>query len=112
MATFLDAGAEVNTRDQNGRTPLYVAAGWSKSPEMVGMLLDAGADPNANSGGWTPLYVAARWSHFPTVVTTLLNAGANPKARGEDGKSPWDPIQKNDALISTNAYWQLNDAHF
>ncbi len=43
---LLDAGANVNTRNNQGWTPLHRAMIYA-TPRMVEMLLEAGADPNA-----------------------------------------------------------------
>ena len=45
-------------------------------------------------------------------ATVRPGRGCDPKARDEDGKTPWDYIQKNDALKNTEAYWRLNEARF
>jgi ankyrin repeat protein len=42
---FLDRGAQVNARDEQGRTALFYAAGRGYSV-ITGMLLEEGADPN------------------------------------------------------------------
>ena len=55
--------------------------------EIVGVLLEAGADPNARqSGGWTPLHSAARNGDVASV-TLLLASGADPSATNDDGTS-------------------------
>ena len=40
----LDAGADVNARDEFGATALMHAAGNNEGPEVVAVLLNAGAD--------------------------------------------------------------------
>ena len=70
-------GAEVNTRDDYGRTPLMWAASYTENPEVISTFLKAGAEVNAqDENGWTPLMAAARDSHNPEVITTFLKAGA------------------------------------
>ena len=46
IITLLNAGADLNARDQSGNTPLHGAA-RSGRPEAITALLDAGAHPNA-----------------------------------------------------------------
>ena len=44
---LLKAGANVNARNTSGLTPLHEAAMWTSAPEVIKILLDAGADPKA-----------------------------------------------------------------
>ena len=82
----LEAGADPNARDENGRTPLHHVYGGSEG-EKVALLLAAGADPNArDENGTTPLH-----SHsFDSgeAATLLLAAGADPNARDKWGATP------------------------
>ena len=56
---LLDNGADVNTRDAEGNTPLILASFYA-SPECVALLLENGADVNtANQAGVTALIRAA-----------------------------------------------------
>ncbi|MXW17955.1 MAG: hypothetical protein F4139_04410 [Gemmatimonadetes bacterium] len=99
-AACIDAGADVNARDEHGNTPLMHATGtWGggmdgspalQDPAVVTVLLEAGADVHArNSGGGTALRNAAGGKAVPTVrggmfdvveipdiVAVLLAAGA------------------------------------
>lgn len=73
-------------------TPLHSAASGSHA-EVVGVLLEAGADPNARqSGGWTPLHAAARAGDV-TSVTLLLASGADPEATNDEGTSVLEMAQ-------------------
>lgn len=89
ISRCLKAGADVNARDKYRRTPLYLAARFSKTPAVVEALLKAGADVNARTEfGSTPLHFAARFSKTPAIVETLLRAGAAVNARNRDGQTP------------------------
>lgn len=63
------------------RTPLHVAADWPgyfpNGPQVVRMLIDAGADPNGRSpGDETPLHWAAS-SDDDVVAEALIDGGAD-----------------------------------
>ena len=93
---LLDRGADVNQRvtsafafSVNGSTPLHVAAagGGLASPDLVQLLLDAGADINATNAYGTPLAMAIhgfgdvpddppRHHACRKIVHMLLRAGA------------------------------------
>ena len=83
---LLEAGVDVEARDDRGRTPLHVAAAWH--PEGIRSLLEAGADIDARDDrGRTPLHVAAAWN--PEGIRSLLEAGAEIEARDRNG---WTPL--------------------
>ena len=89
VADCLAAGAEVNTRNADGNTPLQFAAANSTDPTVIRILVGAGAGVNARGGGgWTALHRAAASSDSPTIITALVDAGAEVDARDEDGLTP------------------------
>jgi ankyrin repeat protein len=76
-------GADPNTRDHTGRTPLHLAA-MSSTPEVVRALVDAGARLVARlADGRTALHLAAARGHVE-IVKILLNKSAANEAEHED----------------------------
>jgi len=89
-AALLRQGASPSAPDPGGETPLYLAAVGGHT-EMVRLLLEAGAAPNAESRGepgseGLPLCAAAAWDHWE-AVRELLAHGADPDRREDDGTS-------------------------
>lgn len=55
MKAAIEAGVDIEARDDFGRTPLHLAAALNTTPEVLLVLLKLGADPKARSkGGYTP----------------------------------------------------------
>ena len=81
-------GANVNARDKEGRTPLYIATEHS-SKEIAKLLIANGADVNArkNAGhneGQTPLHRV----YNKEIAELLIAKGANVNARDKEGRTP------------------------
>jgi len=56
MRILLDVGADLNVKDDKGRTPLFTVAALGRSMKLMEFLLENGADPFAvNALGKTPL---------------------------------------------------------
>lgn len=81
---LLDKGAIVTFKGD--LTALHKAAGQCE-PEVVQMLLDRGADPNARDINGNTTLVYAAGSGRLEVVPLLIKAGADVNARDDDGKS-------------------------
>jgi ankyrin repeat protein len=76
--------ALVNAADQDGQTPLHLAADKGHR-QVAACLIEAGADVNARATGQiTPLHRAVIKGHW-AVVQLLLDAGADPAAADGGG---------------------------
>ena len=94
---LLDKGADVNARDQSGRTALLIAVDGSASEhgvisgdESIARLLVArGADVNVQDDlGWSPLLTILNlWAEQPVLVDFLVAKGADINARLKDGRT-------------------------
>lgn len=75
VRALLDAGAEVNVRDDDGNTPLMYAvrSPWT-SPEVVQLLRDRGGDPTIeNQQGNSPLSRVRRVSNKPLIKAVFAD---------------------------------------
>ena len=73
---LLERGADIEARNNWGRTPLLIVARETGSAEMAALLIDAGAEVNLRDrGGESPLDLAA-WRGFADLVDLLLDEGA------------------------------------
>ena len=94
---FLSAGEDPNKMYSGGdsiSTPKYTGgmnllgmAAYADKPNTAQVLLDNGANPDADAvhkSGWTALMIASEHGHAE-VAKVLLDAGANPKATDNIG---------------------------
>jgi hypothetical protein len=81
---LLDAGADPDTPDGNGMTPLMWAANRGHGT-LIRLLSERGADLNGRDTAWgrTALMLAA--PERPEVIELLLQLGADPQIRNDDG---------------------------
>jgi ankyrin repeat protein len=94
---LLEHGAEVNVRDKEGRTPLYLAKSWYDVSGMR-LLIEHGADVNAaDVKDQTPLHIrGATSSTAPRAVRAvrlLLQHGANPNAKDHHNRTPLHTVE-------------------
>ena len=83
---FAAAGADVDAKNEKGRTPLHLAARLGQVPALEA-LVNLGANVNARSSEEvTPLHEAAVWGQA-AAVKALLRAGADTRAKTGDGST-------------------------
>lgn len=82
-------GADVNEKDENGRTPLMIVCCFGRT-EIAALLLKLGADIEAkDNDGWTPIvFASSQWRL--DMVTLLLEAGANFETKNHGDLPPCD----------------------
>lgn len=86
---FIEAGAEVNAKNDREATPLHIATGFG-FVDIVKLLLQEGATfENKNHLGRTVLHNAAYYGR-PEIVLLLLNIGANIQAIDNFGNTALD----------------------
>jgi ankyrin repeat protein len=84
---YLADGADVNTKDDDGRTPLHYVANEGHM-EIAELLISKGADLNAKDKiRGTPLHYAAAYDH-KEIVELIIAADADLKAKDEEGATP------------------------
>ena len=115
LATTID----VNDANLGGETPLHIAAEFG-NPEIITLLLNAGADVNAVTpreiGRQTPLQIAAEYSNLE-AMQVLLNYGADPNFKNKRGSALHYAIQSEDelpmfnSLLAANANVMLRNLH-
>lgn len=87
VKNLLAKGADINGKDNKGKTPLMGACFWRKE-EAVKFLLENGADVNIqdNEGMTALLWVCHR--KRPEIVKLLLDAGADANHESTEGRTP------------------------
>lgn len=71
--TLIESGADVNSKDAAGWTPLHDVCAFSGNVDVARLLIENGADVNAKaSGGWTPLGYA--WVSGKKELVKLLKS--------------------------------------
>ena len=84
---LIRAGADVNTKDQDGNTPLHKASQYGHT-ELAKLLIGNGADVNAATEvGWKPLHKASL-NGYTETAKLLIGNGADVNTKDKDGVTP------------------------
>ena len=87
----IEAGSDLNEKDQFGSAPLVIAATFDR-PEVAKALIEAGADTEVRTlDGSTPLHVASFFCRT-AIVKALLDAGSDKHSRNMAGSTPFDNV--------------------
>jgi len=91
-------GADINNRNKDQETPLWIAVVNFKEPDILQLLLDLGAGIDARPTGMTALDWAA-FDGKSEMVRVLLARGANPQAgRGANRSAPVYQCARNGSV--------------
>ncbi|EHK44874.1 HET protein [Trichoderma atroviride IMI 206040] len=93
---LLEKGANIEAKDNEGRTPLLRATTIYENSEAIKLLLQYGADIEAKDNeGRTPLSWVIIVYQNSEVIRLLLKYGANIKAKDNEGRTPlsWATIK-------------------
>ena len=76
VQSFLAGGGDVNQANEDGRTPLHLAARHNSDAEVIRFLLTRGSDVNARcKSDWSPLHEAAYGNANVAVLQVLVERG-------------------------------------
>lgn len=111
ISTLIEKGADVNARDEQGRSVLMLAAMHNPHPSVIFMLIKEGARVNARTSdsGQTALFFAVQYNSNPEVVITLLNNGADQNMEDVFGKTAYDYIDRNPKIKGSEAEFLFKD---
>jgi pectate lyase len=82
---FLEQGIDINAKDENGQTSLYIAV-RNDNKEIVKLLIDKGADANVKDAqGGSPLYIAVS-AENNSMAELLIKSGADVNGNDAQGR--------------------------
>ncbi len=110
VRSAIEAGANVNKEDSQGRTPLMIAAGYNRDAWVAEILLNNGAIMEARDNrGRTPLYYAVKHNSNEQVLRFFIRRGAAVNITTDYGFTPLfraagdNAVGKVDILLNSGA---------
>ena len=98
----INAGANLEARNEHGSTSLMYAARKNPDPSIVRLLVQSGAPVNAvNMTGATALMFAAKSNPNPDVIIALLDVNADIRIKTNTGKTAYDLGKENPAIAGS-----------
>ena len=100
---FLEHGANINSKNKDGETPLHIMAQHRSSYDCMELLIAEGAKVDAqDNDGWTPLMNAV---HHPQAMMRKdviygLAENSDTSIKNNDGKTAYDIAKENAAFSS------------
>jgi cytohesin len=104
VEALLEAGADINARDEEGKTPLYHAIYTIEWLTMVELLVSHGADVKTLPS--TTLHHTAE-KGLPGITQFLIEAGLDPIARDKQGNTPLHLAADNGHVDVVNIYKRM-----
>ena len=109
---MINAGASVRVRDNQGRSPLHLAASKERE-DIARILIDRRAEVDAaDDSGITPLMEAAAENRNKDVISLLLESGANLEKECRQGKTPFIHAVKQNRNMKPLEYLLERGADF
>jgi len=114
---FLDAGADIEALDNEGKTPvLWLASRYGCEPSLMKLLIDHGADlSKKDKNGMNALLLAMNNANR-SLVPLLVACGADPAARDNRGRNalqmPFGPNEAERSLIQGRIDYLANPVKF
>ena len=95
---LLASGADVNTRNKNGHTPLMHVAFGTGNTDIAQMLLAKGADIDAKDNAGETALIEAAWAGQPELLRLLIDKGANIHVKDNAGETALHEASYDNAL--------------
>lgn len=106
LQILLDAGADLEAQDENGRTALmWAVQPFYKNERTVAFLLESGAElETRDNAGRTALLVSLESDAVPAALQVLIDAGVDLSVKDSAGRSALDYAQENSLIMKSAAY--------